>query len=53
MPEDLVSKVEFKSKFAIQPPLEEIEAHDLKITCWNRVGNHLVSGSADGTVQIR
>ena len=25
----------------------------MKITCWNRIGNHFVSGSADGTVQIR
>lgn len=52
-PEELIAKVDFKSKFPIQPPLEEIQAHDLRITCWSRFDKYLVSGSADGTVQIR
>jgi len=52
-PEELFAKVDFYSKFAIQPPLEEYEAHDLKITTWNKKGNYLVSGAADGTIHMR
>lgn len=37
----------------MQPPLEEYEAHDLKITAWNKKGSYLVSGSADGSIHLR
>ena len=45
--------MDFYSKFTMQPPLEEFEAHDLRITTWNKKGNYLVSGSADGRVHVR
>lgn len=49
----MLAKVDFKSKVSIPPPLDEIDAHDLKILCWKVTGKWLVTGAADGTVQIR
>lgn len=33
-PEELLAKVDFRAKQPIPPPLEELEAHDLKVVCW-------------------
>lgn len=33
-PEEHLAKIDFKTKTAIPPPLEEIEAHDLRINHW-------------------
>jgi WD40 repeat protein len=45
--------VDFRSKQPIAPPLEELEAHDLRVVCWECGPKWLVSGGADGTVQLR
>jgi hypothetical protein len=52
-PEELLAKVDYKSKAAIPPPIEEIEAHDLKISCIDSRNTVIISGGVDGSVQIR
>lgn len=52
-PEELLAKVDFRSKQPIPPPLEEIDAHDLRVVYWECGPKWLVSGGADGTVQLR
>lgn len=52
-PEEPLSKVDFRSKTPLPLPLEELDGHDLRITTWQLSGKWLVSGSADGSVQVR
>ena len=49
----MITKVDFRAKTNIPPPVEEIEGHDLPTICFNVHKNYLVSGGSDGSLQIR
>ena len=54
-PEEPLAKVDLKSRTAPNPPVEELDGHDLPSTCITRSAkfNTVVTGAEDGTVMIR
>lgn len=52
-PEQLIGKIDFKSKNPLPPPIEELEAHDLPIVCFDASTKGFISGGSDGVLQVR
>jgi len=53
LPEEKFEKVIDNKYLPPETPIDEIRAHDLSINCGMQIGNSIITGAKDGTVQIR